>query len=46
MQAQKVAEVGIQKESGYLYFVDSEGDISRVKANRKGRKKGTRNRAS
>lgn len=41
---EKVAEVGVQKEAGYLYYVDGDGDISRVKANRKGRKKGTRNK--
>ena len=44
MKAKKVAKVGIQKEAGYLYFVDSDGDISKVKANRKGRKKGSRNK--
>ena len=29
--AQKVAKVGVKKESGYLYFVDKDGDISRAK---------------
>ena len=28
--AQKVAKVGIKKESGWLYFVDKKGDISRA----------------
>ena len=28
--AQKVAKVGVKKESGYLYFVDKAGDISRA----------------
>ena len=37
--AQKVARVGIKKESGYLYFVDKNGDISRAKMARGGRKK-------
>ena len=30
-QTEKVAKVGVKKESGYLYFVDKEGDISRTK---------------
>ncbi len=29
--AQKVAKVGVDKEPGYLYFVDKDGDISRAK---------------
>lgn len=37
--AQKVAKVGIKKESGYLYFVDKQGDISRAKMARGGKKK-------
>jgi uncharacterized protein YcgL (UPF0745 family) len=37
--AQKVAKVGVKKEDGYLYYVDKDGDISRVKMAR-GRKKG------
>ena len=36
--AQKVAKVGIKKESGYLYFVDKNGDISRAQMARGGRK--------
>jgi hypothetical protein len=28
--AEKVAKVGASKESGYLYFVDKQGDISRA----------------
>ena len=35
----KVAKVGIKKESGYLYFVDKQGDISSAKMSRKGRQK-------
>jgi len=31
---EKIAQVGITKESGYLYFVDKQGDISRAKMNR------------
>ena len=37
--AKKVAEVGIKKESGYLYFVDKQGDISCAVMARGGRKK-------
>jgi len=37
--AQKVAKVDIKKEEGYLYFVDKDGDVARVKMAR-GRKKG------
>lgn len=42
----KVAKVGIQKEPDYLYFVDKDGDISKVKMNRGGKtkKKVIRNR--
>lgn len=37
--SEKVAIVGIQKEFGYLYFVDKDGDISRaVQARGKKRK--------
>ncbi|MBS3127763.1 hypothetical protein J4410_01335 [Candidatus Woesearchaeota archaeon] len=28
--AQKVTKVGVKKETGYLYFVDKQGDISRA----------------
>jgi hypothetical protein len=31
----KVAHVGIKKEEGYFYFVDKEGDISKVKMKQK-----------
>ncbi|MDP6293659.1 MAG: hypothetical protein QF486_02300 [Candidatus Woesearchaeota archaeon] len=36
--AEKVEKVGVEKESGYLYFVDKNGDVSRAKMAR-GRKK-------
>ncbi len=36
--AEKVKKVGIEKESGYLYFVDKHGDISRAKMARGGKK--------
>jgi len=35
---EKVEKVGVKREDGYLYYVDKEGDISRVKMAR-GRKK-------
>jgi uncharacterized protein YcgL (UPF0745 family) len=38
--AQKVAKAGVKKEDGYLYFVDKQGDISRVKMARGGKKGG------
>jgi len=34
--AEKVAKVGVKKESGYLYFVDRQGDISRARMARGG----------
>ena len=38
--AEKVAKAGVKKESGYLYFVDKQGDVSRAKMSRGGRTKG------
>ena len=37
--AQKVLKCGIKKEPGYLYFIDKDGDISRAKMARGGKKK-------
>ena len=37
--AEKVAKVGVEKEDGFLYFVDKKGHVSRVKMAR-GRRKG------
>jgi len=37
--ATKVAKVGVKKQSGYLYFVDKDGDISRAPMARGGKKK-------
>lgn len=36
--AELVAKVGVKKESGYLYFVDKAGDISRARMARGGGK--------
>ena len=38
--AEKVAKVGVKKQSGYLYFVDKKGNVARAKMSRGGRKKG------
>ena len=38
--AEKVAKVGVKKQSGYLYFVDKHGNVARAKMSRGGRKKG------
>jgi len=32
--SEKVKDVGIVRESGYLYFIDKQGDISRSKMSR------------
>ncbi len=37
--AEKVTKVGVKRVEGYLYYVDKNGDIARVKMAR-GRKKG------
>ena len=29
--AEKVADAGVTRESGYLYFIDKDGDVSRAK---------------
>ena len=39
--AEKVAKVGVSKESGYLYFVDKNGDVSRAQMSRGGRSGGS-----
>lgn len=39
MLAQKVLKCGVKKESGYLYFIDKDGDIARSKMARGGKKK-------
>ena len=36
---EKVMKCGIKKQKGYLYFIDKQGDISRAKMARGGRKK-------
>lgn len=41
LMAEKIAKVGVKKISGFLYFVDKKGDVSRAKMAR-GRKKGAK----
>ena len=38
--AEKVAKAGIKRKSGYLYFIDKQGDISCAKMARGGSKGG------
>ena len=35
--AEKVKTVGVNKESGYLYYLDKQGDVSRSKMARAGK---------
>jgi len=36
--AQKVHKLGLEREVGYLYYIDKDGDISRTKMKRGGTK--------
>jgi len=38
--AQKVAKAGVKRQDGFLYFIDKQGDISRAKMARGGKKGG------
>ncbi|MCG2711341.1 MAG: hypothetical protein L6416_03340 [Candidatus Omnitrophica bacterium] len=38
--ADKVQKVGLQREKGYLYYLDKQGDISKAKMARGGKKGG------
>ena len=38
--AEVVANAGVKKQAGYLYFVDKKGNVARAKMSRAGRKKG------
>ena len=38
--AQKVAKAGVRRQDGFLYFIDKQGDISRAKMARGGKKGG------
>ncbi len=38
--AQKVTKVGAKRQEGYLYYIDKQGDVSRAKMARGGKKGG------
>lgn len=38
--AQKVEKTGLKREDGYLYYIDKQGDVSRAKMARGGKKGG------
>lgn len=38
--AEKVEKCGIKREEGYLYYIDKQGDVSRAKMARGGKKGG------
>jgi len=38
--AEKVTKAGIKREKGYLYYIDKQGDVSRAKMARGGKKGG------
>lgn len=38
--AQKVAKAGVKRAKGYLYYLDKQGDVSRAKMARGGKKGG------
>ncbi|MBI4056138.1 MAG: hypothetical protein HY399_01150 [Elusimicrobia bacterium] len=38
--AEKVADAGVKRAEGYLYYVDKQGDVSRAKMARGGKKGG------
>jgi len=43
---QKVAKAGVDKKSGFLYYVDKQGDVSEVKMARGGKGKGKAKKAA
>jgi len=38
--AEKIAKAGVKREEGYLYYIDKNGDVSRAKMARGGKKGG------
>ncbi|OGR83548.1 MAG: hypothetical protein A2902_04160 [Elusimicrobia bacterium RIFCSPLOWO2_01_FULL_64_13] len=38
--AQKVEKAGVKRQDGFLYFIDKQGDVSRAKMARGGKKGG------
>ncbi len=39
--SEKVAKAGVKREKGYLYYLDKQGDVSRAKMARGGKKGGS-----
>lgn len=39
--SEKVAKAGIKRDKGYLYYLDKQGDVSRAKMARGGKKGGS-----
>jgi hypothetical protein len=44
--AQKISKTGITRESGYLYYVDKQGDVGRTKMARGGKKGGKKEKVA
>ena len=44
--SEKVAKAGIKREKGYLYYLDKQGDVSRAKMARGGKKGGAPQKVS
>lgn len=44
--AQKIAKAGVKRETGYLYFIDKQGDVSRAKMARGGKKGGKKEKVA
>ena len=42
--AEKVEKVGLKRETGFLYYIDKQGDIARAKMARGGKKGGKPNK--
>lgn len=38
--SEKIAKAGVKREKGYLYYLDKQGDVSRAKMARGGKKGG------
>ncbi len=36
---EKIKKLGVKRQEGYLYFIDKQGDVSRAKMVRGGRRK-------
>ena len=38
---EKIAKVGVKRQKGYLYYIDKQGDVSRARMARGGKKSGS-----